>query len=175
MSMYAHVDVEGHRKIDFDRRLVRKALMKSGREIRKEARRLVARQAVSKPGENPGKRRGYLQRAIDLVTPYSKVGFWVKVEPTTRGIKKSGRIYYPAVLFYGVRGRRIGRLEQGKGLGKSNRRKRGGRAAALEQRRQGPFTLEPRDNYMVQALDRKREGVRAELRSALQLALKPKD
>ena len=173
--MYAHVDVEGHTKIDFDRRMVRKALMKGGREIRKEARRLVARKAISKPGENPGKRRGYLQRSIDLVTPFSKTGFWVKVEPTTQGIKKSGRIYYPAVLFYGVRGRRIGRLADGKGLGKSNRRARGARASALEERSQSAFTLEPRDNYMVQALDRKREGVRAELRSALQAALISKE
>lgn len=162
--MYAHVDVEGHTKIDFDRRMVRKALMKGGREIRKEARRLVARKAISKPGENPGKRRGYLQRSIDLVTPFSKTGFWVKVEPTTQGIKKSGRIYYPAVLFYGVRGRRAARGD-----------KRSQTEAARSDRFVSNFSLEPRDNYMVQALDRKREGVRAELRSALQAALISKE
>jgi hypothetical protein len=162
--MYAHVDVEGHTKLDFDRRLVRKALMKGGREIRKEARRLVARRAISKPGEAPGKQRGYLQRSIDLVTPFSKTGFWVKVEPTTQGIKKSGRIYYPAVLFYGVRGRRAARGE-----------KRDQGKAAKAERFVSGMTLEPRDNYMVKALERKREGVRAELRSALQAALISKE
>lgn len=105
--MDVHVDVEGHSKIDFDKRKVRQALLKGGREIRKVARRLVSRRALSRPGEFPGRGRGDLQRAIGLVLPRSKLGFWVKVEPTTAGIKKTGRMYYPAVLFHGSKKRGI--------------------------------------------------------------------
>ena len=105
--MYAHVDVEGHSKIDFDKRKVRRALAAQAREVRKAARRLVARRAASGPGENPGRERGFLRAAIDLVFPRSRDGYWIKVEPTTSGIKKSGRIYYPAVLHYGSKKRGI--------------------------------------------------------------------
>lgn len=105
--MYAHVDVQGHSKIDFDKRQVRKALVKAGGQVRAAARRLVARKAISEPGDYPGKQRGFLQRSIGLVRPRSGQGYWIKVEPTTAGIKKSGRIYYPAVLHYGSKKRGI--------------------------------------------------------------------
>lgn len=137
--MYAHVDVEGHSKIDFDKRLVRKALVKAGGQVRAEARRMVARRAISEPGDYPGKQRGFLQRSIGLVRPRNRDGYWIKVEPTTAGIKKSGRIYYPAVLHYGSK-------------------KRG---------------IEPRANYMTDALDARRDQLREQLAAALQEALKP--
>lgn len=107
VGIYAHVDVSGHSKIDFDKRKVRQALLRGGRDVRKAARRLVARRALSMPGEFPGRVTGGLQRAIGLVLPKSRLGFWVKVEPTTAGIKKTGRMYYPAVLFHGSKRRGI--------------------------------------------------------------------
>lgn len=100
---------------------------------------MVARRAISEPGDYPGKQRGFLQRSIGLVRPRNRDGYWIKVEPTTAGIKKSGRIYYPAVLHYGSK-------------------KRG---------------IEPRANYMTDALDARRDQLREQLAAALQEALKP--
>jgi hypothetical protein len=140
MTIDVHVDVQGHSKIDFDKRKIRKVLRTEGRAVQKAARRLVARKAISNPGEFPGKDRGFLQRAIGLVFPRSKDGYWVKVEPTTAGMKKSGRLYYPAILYFGSA-------------------KRG---------------IAPRGNYMVAALDARRDATRAALAAGLQDALIPK-
>jgi hypothetical protein len=101
--------IVGHSKIDFDRRIINRELLKGGRRVQRRSRRLVARKALSQPGEFPGKRTGALQKAIDLVKPKSKVGFWIKVEPTTDRIKKTGKIYYPAILNFGSKKRNIAR------------------------------------------------------------------
>ena len=54
------VRMTGHTRIDFDRKKIRKVLRGQGREIQKEARRLVARRAVSGAGDNPGRDTGAL-------------------------------------------------------------------------------------------------------------------
>ena len=102
-----HVGLQGHSKIDFDKRLVNRELLVQGRRVQRTARRLVARKAVSEAGQFPGKQTGALQKAIDLVKPRSKLGFWIKVEPTTAKIKRTGKIYYPAILFHGSKKRNI--------------------------------------------------------------------
>ena len=102
-----HVGLQGHSKIDFDKRLVNRELLVQGRRVQRTARRLVARKAVSEAGQFPGKQTGALQKAIDLVKPRSKLGFWIKVEPTTAKIKRTGKIYYPAILFHGSKKRSI--------------------------------------------------------------------
>lgn len=90
------VGLEFHKIIDYDRRAMRKALREGGADVRKEARRLLSRRAVSAPGEMPGMETGMLKRAIGVVSRGSKGG-WVKVGPRT--IK--GSVFYPAFLFYG--------------------------------------------------------------------------
>lgn len=90
------VGLEFHKVIDYDRKAMRKALREGGAEVRKEARRLLSRRAVSAPGEIPGMQTGMLKRAIGVVSVGSKGG-WVKVGPKT--IK--GSVFYPAFLFYG--------------------------------------------------------------------------
>ena len=100
-ALDVHVGVEGHSKIDFDKRVINRTLFVEGRRTQRTARRLVARKAISEAGQFPGKQTGALQKAIDLVRPRSKVGFWIKVEPTTAKIKQTGKIYYPAILHYG--------------------------------------------------------------------------
>lgn len=100
-----NVTIAGHSRIDFDKKAVRRTLRKEGRSVQRVARRLVARKAISEPGQYPGKRTGALQRAIDLVV--GKSGFWVRVEPTTKRIKEVSEVYYPAILFYGSRKRGI--------------------------------------------------------------------
>lgn len=102
-----HVSIQGHSKIDFDVPIVKRALLRQARDVQKQARRLVARKALSQAGQNPGKVTGSLQKSIDLVKPKHPKGLWFRVEPTTQGIKKTGKIYYPAILYYGSRKRNI--------------------------------------------------------------------
>lgn len=96
ISVYA--TIEGHSRIDFDKRAIKKVLRKAGGDIRKAARRLVARRAVSSPGDFPGRDTGALLRSIKLKV--SSGGFWAKVEPQKTPEMKS---FYPAFLFYGTK------------------------------------------------------------------------
>lgn len=93
-----HATLEGHSRIDFDKRAIKKALRKAGGDIRKAARRLVARRAASSPGDFPGRVTGALLRSIKLKV--SSGGFWAKVEPQKTPEMKS---FYPAFLFYGTK------------------------------------------------------------------------
>lgn len=95
-----NASLHGHARIDFDKRLVKKALQTSARAVQKAARRLVARRAVSQAGDFPGRDTGALGRSIGL--RWGSGGFWVRVEPTTSGIKKTGKVYYPAILYRGA-------------------------------------------------------------------------
>lgn len=133
-----NVSLLGHTKIDFDRRTVRRTLMREGRVIQRLARRKVARRAVSQAGQYPGRVTGALQRAIDMVV--ARNGFWVRIEPTTKRIKEASDVYYPAILNYGSRKRNI----------------------------------QPRGNYMTDALAERRDQSRAALAAALQDALTPR-
>ena len=90
------VGLEFHKTVDYDRKSMRRALVRGAAAIRQEARRIVSRRAVSMPGEDPGMQSGALRRAIGIVSKGSKGG-WVKVG--VRSIPNS--IFYPAFLFYG--------------------------------------------------------------------------
>lgn len=131
-GLEVNVGLDFHKVIDYDRKKMRAALVRGAGTVRKEARRLLSRRAVSRPGEVPGRQSGDLWRAIGVVSRGSKGG-WVKVGP--KSIR--GRFFYPAILFYGSR-------------------KTG---------------LEPRANYMEEALENKAPSVRAEAREALRGAL----
>ena len=97
-----HVGLEFHSVIDYDRRQMRRALVKGAAVVRKEARTLVSRQMVSQPGEFPGEQTGAMRRAIGVIGKGSKGG-WIKV-----GVRAiPGSFYYPAVLFYGSAARNI--------------------------------------------------------------------
>lgn len=133
-----NVRIEGHTKLDFDKKVVRKALRKGGGEVRKVARRLVARRAISAPGEHPGKDTGLLQRSIGI--HMAKRGLWLRVEPRYEVFKKAGVMYYPAILYYGSK-------------------------------KQG---IEPRGNYMTEALNQRRANVRTALRAAMEGAIVPR-
>ncbi len=92
----------GHSKIDFDKRRIRKAIRSEGGKVRTAARRLVARRAVSAPGEMPGRDSGALWRAIKVKV--ASGGFWARISPfKTQEMK----MFYPAVLHYGSRRRNI--------------------------------------------------------------------
>lgn len=131
-GLQLEVGLDFHKVIDYDRKKMRAALVRGAGTVRKEARRLLSRRAVSRPGEMPGRKSGGLWRAIGVVSKGSKGG-WLKVGP--KSIR--GRTFYPAFLFYGSK-------------------KTG---------------LEPRGNYMEEALQNKATSVRAEAREALRGAL----
>ena len=130
------VGLKFHKIIDYDRKAMRRALARGAAHIRKEARRIVSRRAVSAPGAMPGMQTGVLRRAIGIVSKGTKGG-WVKV-----GVRKTKEMtdFYPAFLFYGS-------VKTG---------------------------LAKRGNFMISALENKRDGVRTEIRAALKDALVPR-
>lgn len=91
------VGLQGYKIIDYDRRALRKAMREGAAQVRKEARRIVSRRAISRAGEYPGLRTGRLRRAIGVVGRGSKGG-WIKV-----GVRRTAEMkdFYPAFLFYG--------------------------------------------------------------------------
>lgn len=174
-GQYVRVDVglKFHETIDYDRKAMRRALVKGAADVRKEARRLVARRAISAAGEFPGSETGTLKRAIGVVANGSKGG-WIKI-----GVKKTpgmGDDFYPAFLFYGVKKQgKIARLAPGLGRGVSNRRARGERAAIVVDRKASTgFFVAPRGNYITAALGSRREVVKANIQAALRNSLVPR-
>lgn len=95
-TLETNVTIDGFSRIDFDKRLVRKSMRTIGRDHQKEARRLIARRAISGAGEYPGRHTGKLWRAVKYKV--SRSGFMVVVRP-----EKTAEMsfYYPAVLHYG--------------------------------------------------------------------------
>lgn len=132
-----HETITGHERIDFDKAKIRRAMRGFGQDVRKEARRRLARRAISAPGQDPGRDSGTLQRSI--VYKVSKPGFLVRIYPGTAELRRKNNHWYAAYLYYGT--------------------KRG---------------LEPRANYMAEALEARRPQVRAGLRAALLDSLKPR-
>ena len=92
------VGLFGHTMIDFDKKKIRKVLNQEGGEVRKAARRLVSRRAISHPGEFPGKDSGALMRSIKVYKRGTRGG-WVKIGPTKTAEMGA---FYPAFLFYGT-------------------------------------------------------------------------
>jgi len=158
-----------HRNIDFDQRKVRKTITKEAREVRKVARRLVSRRAVSKAGEFPGRQSGELMNSIKVTT--SKKYMFAMIMPRKTA---NMEVFYPEILVRGSK-RRPGKLAEGEGKGRSNRRARGDRVKAMEERsKSGAYIIEPRANYMEAALDSRRAGARAAIQQALQDSLVPR-
>lgn len=148
-----NVTIDGFDRIDFDKKKIRKALSGLGIQIRNEARRLVARRAISGAGDYPGKKTGALRRSIKHKV--SRSGFMVVIRPEKTA--EMGKDFYPAYLHYGVRRHRSLLL-------------------AKQHRRQpeGPYRIAPRRNFMTDVLEGRREVVRHVLRIALQDSLIPR-
>lgn len=148
-----NVRMTGHERIDFDRKKIRKALRANGRMIQKEARRLVSRRAVSSAGEAPGRDTGALFRSIK--TKVSRSGFLAKIAPQKTA--EMGDHFYPAYLYYGVRAGSTRTRDHSK---KSD----GGNGWRIDQRM----------NFMVEALNNKRNGARVALAESLRDSLVPR-
>ena len=93
-----NVRMEGYNRLDFDKRQIRAVLMREGRAIQKAARKMVARRAISGPGELPGRMTGELMRSIKIKK--GSAGYWVKIYPTKTAEMKAA---YPWMLVAGVK------------------------------------------------------------------------
>lgn len=102
-KLETNVTIDGFSRIDFDRKQIRKALNSIGRDVRKDARRLVARRVLSGAGDYPGSKTGALLRSIKHKV--SRAGFMVVVRPTKTA--EMGEDFYPAFLHYGSKKRNL--------------------------------------------------------------------
>ena len=165
-----YLHIEGWETFDrelFNRRKVRAGFRKAGQIVAAEAKMqlILARGA----GGYPVYRTGRLTDSIKAKV--SRPGFMVRVSP--RMTPAMGEHFYPAYLHYGVRsGAKVKALPKGQGRGKSNRRGRGERQAAVAARRATGWRVAPRANYMVNALEDTAPRVRQVLIRAFTSALK---
>lgn len=145
-----NVRLDGHKRIDFDKKEVRKTMRKVGQDVRKAARALIARKVRSGAGDNPGRKTGKLYRSLGYKV--SRSGFLVAV----RHDKVAGMdVPYWAYLYYGVRARAVRR---------KGHKKQG----------EGAWRISPRNNYISDALEGRRAAVQTMIADTLKRALRPR-
>lgn len=148
VSGYFHVEGwDGFRRLDFNKREIRKGMRVAGRLVQREARSKIRKGTAL--GEYPAGRSGALARSISVKV--SRPGFLVRVGPEKT--PAMGADFYPAYLFYGV-------------TGKPARKDR--RAQAKD----GRWRIKPRGNYMADALQEQAGNARSALEAAFAAALK---
>lgn len=163
---YLHVEgFENFERDAFDKRKIRAGMRKVGLLIVQRAQMNLA---LGKGQDGyPVNRTGATVDSINFKV--SRSGFLVRISPTKTS---SMAEFYPAYLHYGVKkGRKLGKLAPGQGKGKSNRRAKGERAAALAERASGEWRITPRDNYMADALQDSATQVQSILSAAFASAL----
>jgi len=167
-SIDGYLHVEGFEQFSreaFDKRKIRAGMRKVGRLVAGQAQMNLALGGGQEG--YPNSRTGATVESIRYRV--SRSGFLVKIAPSKTAAMKS---YYPAYLHYGVRqGNRVRALAPGQGRGKSNRRARGARADLIAARKAGGWRIEPRDNYMVDALQDTKQEVQAILAKAFAASL----
>ena len=160
-TLAAHLHIEGFdqfHKDAFDKPKVRAAFRKAGQLVRQRAQLNLA---LSGGGGNyPRTQTGALRDSINARV--SRSGFMVKVMPDKTADMAE---YYPAYLHYGVKqGSRV------KGTG-GKRRRRGERQELLSARKAGAWRIDPRANYIADALQDENARVRAVLSAGFARAL----
>lgn len=160
-TLAAHLHIEGFdqfHKDAFDKRKVRAAFRKAGQLVGQRAQLNLA---LSGGGGNyPRTQTGALRDSINARV--SRSGFMVKVMPDKTANMAE---YYPAYLHYGVK--QGGRV---KGTG-GKRRRRGERQELLSARKAGAWRIDPRANYIADALQDENARVRAVLSAGFARAL----
>lgn len=143
--------IDGFSRVDFDKKPVKKAMRSIGQKVQTDARRLVARKAISGAGEYPGKATGTLQKSTKF--KLSKPGFLVTIAPRPgAGTVKAGE-FYPGILYYGVRRGAVRRKDKKKQTG------------------DGAWRIAPRGNHVVDAAENRRAWAQSVIAEALQSAL----
>ena len=92
--------MQGSLHADFTPKHVRKTMRIVGADVRKNARRLVARRAISHAGQYPGMVTGELMRSIQAHV--SRSGWSVRIASYRTARMKAKNAFYPAYLVYGT-------------------------------------------------------------------------
>jgi hypothetical protein len=143
--------IDGFSRVDFDKKPIKKTMRSIGQKVQTDARRLVARKAISGAGEYPGKATGTLQKSTKF--KLSKPGFLVTIAPRQNsGTVKAGE-FYPGILYYGVRRGSVRRKDKKKQTGN------------------GTWRIAPRGNHVVDAAENRRAWAQSAIAESLQTAL----
>lgn len=86
---------------DFEKKVIKSELRKTGNDVAKEARQRISKRAVSKPGEPPGRDSGVMHSSIRVSVRKSGRAVYVRPIKTSKM-----RVFYPAFVVYGHRGPR---------------------------------------------------------------------
>lgn len=162
--MNLHVDFNQPKEMVFNRARLRRAFVALGQVHLRDTRRLLMRRKRSSPGENPGYQTGKLSRSIGYYVPRAsskRPGLMVKLAPNQKLGKGSRPIletFYPAFLHYGVRSASY-HLSQ-----KQRRQKM--------HHHRGGWRIVPRNNYMIEALNRNKDWTRYFLLRELKRSLR---
>ncbi|MQT57148.1 hypothetical protein GHO41_07270 [Pseudomonas sp. FSL R10-0399] len=167
VSIDGYLHFEGYDNLPrdfFDKKKIRAGMRKAGAVVRREARALVNKRGASSGSDYPSRDEGLLYRGIRAKV--SRSGFLAKIAPQKiTGMKD----FYPAYLGYGVkRGARLSRLKPGE-KHSAKRRREGIRLRKA--RRNNDWLIEPRGNYMADALQNTKSDVQAILSAAFAAAL----
>lgn len=141
----------GYRKIDYDPKALKQPLRKSGNAVRKIARKMISRKAVSEAGQFPGKQTGEMAKSIKVKV--SKSGYSVAVYPTKTQAMPA---YYPAFVVYGHRAPYSETAQEAR----SHKQRAGKKVAA------------PRKNFLPEAADKYAKTFESEMFDALGDAIK---
>lgn len=123
---------------DFDTKVLKKNFRKVGGEVRKIARRLVSKKAISRAGGFPGMDTGLLRKSIQAKVSSSGFSVGIASYPIT-GMSD----FYPVFVYWGHRAPGSDRDSNGNRDHKQQGRKRKGEKVA-----------KPRENYIVEAAHR---------------------
>ena len=141
----------GYRKIDYDPKALKQPLRKSGNAVRKIARKMISRKAVSEAGQFPGKQTGEMAKSIKVKV--SKSGYSLAVYPTKTQAMPA---YYPAFVVYGHRAPYSETAQEAR----SHKQRAGKKVAA------------PRKNFVPEAADKYAKTFESEMFDALGDAIK---
>ena len=141
----------GFKKIDYDGKALKKPLRESGNEVRKLARKLISRQAVSEAGQFPGQQTGTMAKSIKVKV--SRYGYLVRIAPTKTDAMP---VYYPAFVVYGHRGPNSETKQE----------------ARAHKKRYGKKVAAPRKNFVVEAAKKYEKTFQSEMFDALGDAIK---
>ena len=141
----------GYRKIDYDPKALKQPLRKSGNAVRKIARKMISREAVSEAGQFPGKQTGEMAESIKVKV--SKSGYSVAVYPTKTQAMPA---YYPAFVVYGHRAPYSETAQEAR----SHKQRAGKKVAA------------PRKNFVPEVADKYAKTFESEMFDALGDAIK---
>ncbi|MGL5344880.1 MAG: hypothetical protein ACRC9O_09795 [Plesiomonas sp.] len=160
-GVYLHVDFPSTPNIRFNRAKVRRAFVDIGRTLLRDARRRVARRAISQAGQAPGFDTGALAKSIGYFVPRPsgrRPGFMVKVSHNkgegARTLPENN--FYPAYLYYGVKQQARRRKKHHKGAS-------GGSG----------WRIAPRENYLVKVMTDRKYMIQRTLFEALKSSVRP--